>query len=110
MKVPDGLSHPPNTVCKLKRSLYDLKQASRQWFHKLTTELLHQGFTQSRNDYSMFIKHISTSMTILVVYVDDIIITGDDIPFINHLKQHLHTIFGIKDLGSLSFFLGIKVT
>lgn len=97
MRVRDGLSHPPNIVRKLKKSLYGLKQASRQWFNKLTMELLHQGFLQSRNDYSLFIKKTTTSMIIILVYFDDIIITGNDLPSITQLKQHVHATFSIKD-------------
>ena len=93
-----------------QKFLYGLKQASRQWFAKLTTELTRQGFTQSKNDYSLFIKHVSTSITIVAVYVDDINLTGDDISAIHRLKHHLHRIFNIKDLGKLNFFLGIEVT
>ena len=72
-------------------------------------ELLQQGFTQSRNDYSMFIKNATTSLLIPAVYVDDIIITDDDIPSITRLKHHLHTTYSIKDLGSLSFSLALKL-
>lgn len=110
MKVPEGLPHPSNHVCKLKKSLYGLKQASRQWFAKLTFELVHQGFTQSKNDYSLFIKHTADSFILAIVYVDDIILTGNDIQSIQQLKSHLHRTFSIKDLGSLSFFLGLEVT
>lgn len=110
MKVPEGLPHPSNHVCKLKKSLYGLKQASRQWFAKLTFELVHQGFTQSKNDYSLFIKHTADSFILAAVYVDDIILTGNDIQSIQQLKSHLHRTFSIKDLGSLSFFLGLEVT
>ena len=76
MQIPNGLNCPPHLVCKIKKSLYGLKQASRQWFSKLTTELFTQGYTQSKNDFSVFTKRTDTSITILVVYVDDIIIMG----------------------------------
>ena len=110
MKASDGLSHPPNHVYKLKKSLYGLKQASRQWFAKLTFELVHQGFTQSKNDYSLFIKNTVDSFILAAIYVDNIILTGNDIQSIQHLISHLHRTFSIKDLGPLSFFLGLEVT
>lgn len=110
MRVPDGLSHPPHHVCRLKKSLYGLKQASRQWFAKLTLELIHQGYVQSKNDYSLLIKNTSESFILAVVYVDEIILTGGDVDSINSLKLHLHNTFSIKDLGHLSFFLGLEVT
>ena len=57
MKILDGLDNTPsNNVCKLKNSLYGLKQSSRQWFAKLTMESHHQGFVQSKNKFSQFIK------------------------------------------------------
>lgn len=56
MKLPEGLEVDLSLVCKLKKSLYGLKQASRQWFAKLTIELTHLGFIQPKNDYSLFIK------------------------------------------------------
>lgn len=110
MKPPEGFSVDPSLVCKLKKSLYGLKQSSRQWFAKLTTELLHQGFDQSKNDYSLFIKRTPTSITIAAMYVDDIILTGDDMSSNQKLKAHLHRVFSIKDLEALNYFLGIKVT
>lgn len=90
MQPPDGLNVAPHLVCKLKKSLYGLKQASHQWFAKLHLELTHQGFAQSKNDYSLFIKRTSTSLTIAAIYVDDIILTGDDLGTITQLKAHLH--------------------
>ena len=91
-------------VFKLKKSLQGLKQASLQWFTKLTTELLYQGFTQSKNDYYLFIKRTTTSNTIATMYVDDYILTGDDLASISKLKAQLHNVFSINDLGKLHFF------
>ena len=56
MQLPQGYNAPKNTVCKLRKSLYGLKQASRQWFAKLMQELIKQGYQQSKNDYSLFTK------------------------------------------------------
>lgn len=109
MKIPPGISHKPNQVCRLRKSLYGLKQASRKWFEKLVRELLSLGYTESRNDYSLFIKRSSTSITVVAVYVDDIIVTGDNYSEITDLKNHMHHIFSIKDLGILHYFLGIEV-
>lgn len=86
MNVPEGISNPANKVCKLKKSLYGLKQASRQWFAKLTNELQQQSFVQSKSDYSLFIKRKDDSVTIAGVYVDDIILTGNNEDEISKLK------------------------
>ena len=110
MAMPEGLPNPAHKVCKLIKSLYGLKQVSRQWFARLTAELAHQGFIQSKNDYSLFINKSEDDMCIAAVYVDDIILTGPNLPLILSLKTHLHTIFSIKDLGPLSYFLGLEVT
>ncbi|XP_056697421.1 uncharacterized mitochondrial protein AtMg00810-like [Spinacia oleracea] len=110
MKVPEGVTAPPGFVCKLNKSLYGLKQASRQWVARLHQELKSQGFHQSKNDYSLFIKNTSSDITVVAVYVDDIIITGSNESVITDLKNHLHHTFSIKDLGVLNFFLGIEVS
>ena len=78
MRVPQGLDNPNNYVCKLNKSLYGLKQASRQWYAKLNSELQNMGYKQSKNDYSLFIKETTDDITIAVVYVDDIIVTGSN--------------------------------
>lgn len=81
-----------------------MKQASREWFAKLLHELKCQNFVQSKNDYSLFIKRTGTDITLVDVYVDDMIITDSNIACIQDLKFHLNLVFGIKDLGYLSFF------
>lgn len=110
MRVPEGLDAAPNVVCRLRKSLYGLKQASRQWFARLTSEMLHQGFVQSQYDSSLFLKQASTSFIIAAIYVDDILLTGNNTAGIQSLKSHLHRIFSIKDLGKLHYFLGLEVT
>ncbi|GJV32061.1 retrovirus-related pol polyprotein from transposon TNT 1-94 [Tanacetum coccineum] len=101
-------SLPPNTVCKLTKSLYGLKQANRQWFTKLTTFLLTQGFRQSFADTSLFIITRNGLQTSLLVYIDDILITGADKAYIDFLKQQLDKTFSIQDLGALHYYLGIE--
>jgi len=76
-------------VCRLLKSLYGLKQAPRQWFVKLCTALLGFGYKQSKADYSLFTKQTSTSFTVVLVYVDDMVLTGDNQEEILKFKQQL---------------------
>ncbi|CAL8138472.1 unnamed protein product [Prunus armeniaca] len=111
MSPPPGLwRQGENLVCRLHKSLYGLKQASRQWFAKFTTAILSAGFQQSKADYSLFTRKSGTSFTALLIYVDDIVITGNDIRAIDSLKSFLRDHFRIKDLGELKYFLGIEVS
>ena len=79
MKMPEGIPNPTNKVCKLTKSLYGLKQASKQWFAKLTDFLQQQGYLQSKNDYSLFLKPTGNHLTIVAVYVDNILVTVDEV-------------------------------
>jgi hypothetical protein len=110
MTLPPGVSSPkPNQVCKLMKSLYGLKQASRQWYEKLTSILMQHHFVQAASDHSLFIKQTDSSFTLLLVYVDDIILAGDSLSEFDHIKSILHTSFKIKNLGQLKYFLGLEV-
>ncbi|GJV20526.1 ribonuclease H-like domain-containing protein [Tanacetum coccineum] len=109
MKPPEGYFPSNNKVCRLKKSLYGLKQPPRQWKAKLTSTLIENGFSQSKSDYSLYIKSNKGVFLALLVYVDDIIITGNSISEIKKCKVFLKSKFMIKDLGKLKYFLGIKV-
>lgn len=111
MQLPPGLvPHSANQVCRLTKSLYGLKQASRQWFDKLSTFLISHGYSSSISDNSLFTKHNGSSFTALLVYVDDVILTGNSPIEITTIKQLLHQQFRIKDLGKLKYFLGLEVS
>jgi hypothetical protein len=93
----------------LRKSLYGLKQAPRCWFAKLKSALLRYGFTQSYSDYSLFTLHRDRAELYVLVYVDDLIISGNNNKAIESFKSYLSTCFHMKDLGSLKYFLGIEV-
>jgi len=112
MEQPRGFvnkSHP-DFVCRLHKALYGLKQAPRAWFTRFSTFLLDIGFTASLVDTSLFIFCSGQIQLYLLVYVDDIILTGSHLAAISALICRLQAEFPLKDLGPLHFFLGIQVT
>ncbi|KAK1421243.1 hypothetical protein QVD17_23430 [Tagetes erecta] len=112
MYQPMGFRHReyPDHVCRLKKSLYGLKQAPRAWYQRFTDFVVQHGFTQCKTDNSLFIYHHGHDVAYLLIYVDDIILTTSS----DQLRQQLMNIlageFAMKDLGPLSYFLGISVT
>ncbi|CAL9000181.1 unnamed protein product [Prunus brigantina] len=106
---PGSRRQGEHVVCRLHKSLYGLKQALRSWFRKFSSAICGIGFKQSRADYSLFTHVQGSSLTIILLYVDDMIITGNDEKAICKLKHFLGSQFRIKDLGSLKYFLGVEV-
>lgn len=112
MTLPPGYSRQQdnnNHVCRLNKSIYGLKQASRNWFSKLRHLLIYEGYTQSKAEYTLFSKQTKNGSVFVLVYVDDILVGGDNTTEIQALKEKLHTQFSIKNLGSPKYFLGIEV-
>jgi len=109
MTSPQGLFSSSKGVCKLKCSLYGLKQTPRAWYEKIHSTLLGFSFTQSQYGSSLFIHSSSTGIVLLLLYVDDMVIIGSDHASIQRLKQQLHASFHMKDLGNLHYFLCLEV-
>lgn len=110
MEQPQGFeSADPTLVCKLHKALYGLKQAPRQWFERLQATLLSLGFKSSKCDPSLFTYRSHSDTINLLVYVDDIIITGNNSTLLQTIITRLNTAFSLKHLGSLDYFLGIEV-
>ena len=111
MPQPEGFEDKrrPNHICKLKKALYGLRQAPRVWFDKLKIALCSWGFNNSKCDTSLLFKRSSAEIIIVLVYVDDIIVTGSDNKGIEEVIGKPSGAFSLKDLGNLSYFLGIQV-
>jgi hypothetical protein len=111
MEQPPEFIEPscPDFVCRLHKSIYGLKQAPRAWFTRLTHALLNLGFPASQVDYSLFTYHQANINIFILIFVDDIIITGNHHATINALITTMLLDFAMKDRSALSYFLGIQV-
>ena len=126
MKLPPGYTHtgcrielleenssipkpPVNLVCRLTKSLYGLRQSPRLWFAKLSTTLLNQNYKQCKSDYILFVKTTDSDVTLILVYVDDLLICGSSLSSIEDLQYMLSLNFHMKNLGPVNYFLGIEI-
>ena len=94
----------------LKKALYGLKQAPRAWFHRFSSFLLSHEFVCSTADTSMFALHTGSYILVLLLYVNDIILTGSSTILLHSFISTLSNHFAMKDLEDLHYFLGLQVT
>ena len=99
----------PDFVCKLNRALYGLCQAPRAYFHRFTSYLSHIGFQGCKFDYSMFAYSGNGGMAVLLLYVDDIVLIVSSYSLLCHFIQLLKDDFSMSNMGSLHYFLSVKV-
>ncbi|GJS34718.1 retrotransposon protein, putative, ty1-copia subclass [Tanacetum coccineum] len=111
MVQPESFVDPkhPRRVCKLQRSIYGLKQASRSWNKRFDEEIKKFGFTQNLDEPCVYKKDSGSNVTFLILYVDDIIIMGNHILSLQSVKSYLGKCFAMKYLGEASFILAIKI-
>ncbi|KAJ9556290.1 hypothetical protein OSB04_010904 [Centaurea solstitialis] len=111
MQQPEGFVDPknPNKVCKLLKSIYGLKQASRSWNLHFDERIKEFGFAKSEFEPCVYTKFSGSIVTFLVLYVDDILLIGNDIPTLQSVKAWLSKCFQMKDLGEAAYIRGIKI-
>ncbi|KAL9264408.1 Retrovirus-related Pol polyprotein from transposon RE1-like protein [Drosera capensis] len=112
MDLPSGYTdhNSKPKVCKLKKALYGLKQSPRAWFGLFCMAMKRYDYQQGDSDHTMFFKRIGGKIVILIIYVDNMIITEDDLVEIERLERKLSNEFEMKNLGGQKYFLGIEVS
>ena len=111
MTQPEGFVNPGNShkVCKLQRSIYGLKQASRSWNLRFDEAVKEFDFIKNEDEPCVYKKVSGSAIVFLVLYVDDILLIGNDIPTLQKVKMWLGNCFSMKDLGEAAYILGIKI-
>ncbi|KAJ9542958.1 hypothetical protein OSB04_029464 [Centaurea solstitialis] len=111
MEQPEGFEDPknPNKVCKLLKSIYGLKQPSQSWNLHFDERIKEFGFAKSEFEPCVYTKLCGSIVTFLVLYVDDILLIGNDVPTLQSVKSWLRKCFQMKDLGEAACILGIKI-
>ena len=111
MMQPEGFVDPTNAgkICKLQKSIYGLKQASRSWNIRFDEVVKGFGFVKNEEEACAYNKESGSSVTFLILYVDDIPLIGNDISMLESVKTSLKNSFLMKDLGEAEYILGIKI-
>ncbi|KAG8497104.1 hypothetical protein CXB51_008305 [Gossypium anomalum] len=111
MTQPEGFVNPKDAekICKLQRSIYGLKQASRSWNLRFNDAIKEFGFIKNEDEPCVYKKVSGSTITFLVLYVVDILIMGNDIPTLQSIKTWLGSFFSMKDLGEATYILGVKI-
>ena len=98
-------------VYKLHKALYGLKQAPRAWYSKVDSHLLQCGFTRSENEATLYVKKAKNGDLLIVsIYVDDMLVTGNDPRLISEFKKEMEDVFEMSDLGHMTYFLGMEIS
>jgi hypothetical protein len=111
MIQPEGFVDPINAgkICKLQKSIYGLKQASRSWNIRFDEVVKVLGFHQNEEEACVYKKDSGSAVVFLILYVDDILLIGNDIPMLESVKASLKKSFSMKDLGEAAYILGIRI-
>ena len=111
MQQPDVFIIPrlANKVCKLNRSIYGMKQTSRSWNQHFDEIIKEYDFIENEDDLCVYKKVSRITLTFIVLYVDDVLLMGNDIPMLQSVKAWLSLKFSMKDMGEAAFILGIKI-
>ena len=111
MKKPEGFMVKGNKelVCRLKKSLYGLKQSPRMWYQKFDTYIRGLGFTRSKEDHCVYFKLIGDRVIYLFLYVDDMLLIGNDKEIIQDLKTQLFSKFDMMDIFVVNYILGMEI-
>jgi len=111
MTQPKGFVDQQNArkVCRLRKSIYGLKQATRSWNLRFDEVVKSFGFSQNKEEAYVYKKASGSALVFLILYVDDILLIGNDIPLMEDVKASLRKSFSMKDLGEAAYILGIKI-
>jgi hypothetical protein len=109
MRMPDGYVPAGGLVCKLKKSIYGLRQAPRAWSKRLTQDLRYSGNNSLINAESVFRSIVHGVVVYLIIYVDDILVLTESMKVMLSVKNQLSMMYTVKDLGEAEYFLGVKI-
>ena len=109
MEQPIGFIQDSSLVCKLKKYLYGLKKSPHSWYDMIDHLFLNLGFKHCQFDHNIYVFHVHNDTLIVALYVDDLVITGNNVDFILNLKKQLVYTFEMTKLGLFHFFLNIQI-